>query len=431
MSEPVANINGVAVSEGNMDKQAQKWVSIANHAHTELAPLFRMVVEDRGIGTVAEITEPGVLKTLTDDTVIERDFLIRYGNFGSANDIRNNLYKRWRAKMRAMSSVRADEIKPFHFKSDPPASGWAWQRLLFDPIEKAEIPEIFKVLLSYTTEDEARSVVLFIGSMFDYESTRHQYLYLHGLGSDGKSTLLKAMYAMFNNHGYTTMQGNSLDDSHATADLEGVRLLVFPDCNRPSLPSTGNFKEITGEDMVGVNPKLQARRNIKMHCKVVISSNDEPQLAGGRADERRIIPVTFRGRGTLKSDEAWKQAFVASAPQIAQYCISEYRAWRKDYPNEDLPAAASAMEMVRENSTEATASDLVDRLFDFSKPEAFIRNSVLADTLKHYTRGEDRLMKQCYKVLKARGYASKTKREGEETFKGWKGVSKYTTVVLE
>jgi ABC-type cobalamin/Fe3+-siderophores transport system ATPase subunit len=275
--------------------------------------------------------------------------------------------------------------------------------------------------MATTTEEEARCVKLFIGSLFDFESSRHQYLYLHGDGGDGKSTLIAAMFAMFNTRGCRTMRGDSLDGPHSSAALEGVRLLAFPDCNRPSLPSTGAFKEITGDDTTSINPKGLPMREITLHCKVVISSNDDPTLTGQDADIRRILPVKFiRKEGTVAS-QAWKREFIASAPQIAQHCIDVYREWRKQVPDADIPQASGAMELVKASTVQTAAEDLVNKLFEFDKDYIELACTV-ADTVRGHTRDDERLYKQVMRAVRAAKAVSDSKKLNGVSRRIWKGM---------
>ena len=424
----------ISINEGApelpVDPEARRIQQMGLMSYNDLAHKYKLLVDDKGACTIVQAIAPGVLRTATKDDVLYCDLIKRWGSEMKPSRVRNDVYPRWYSEMRTRSGATLpyETVKPFRFKSDV-SPGWAWQRLAFDPDPTAKAPELFATLMSRTSEEEARSIKLFIGSLFDYKSTRHQYLYLHGLGGDGKSTLIAAMFAMFAKMGVMTMQGDSLDSTHATAALEGIRLVAFPDCNRPSLPSTGTFKQVTGDDMVTINPKGLGMRNITLHCKVVISSNDEPQLAGGNADFRRIIPAKFERKETTASQK-WVDDFIASAPQIAQHCIALYNAWRVEHPDAEIPQGSLAMENVRESSTEATALDLMDRIFDFA-PEAFTRASTLQETIKRATSGEDKLTKQVMKALKARGLRSASHRVDGEVVRGWQGVGVRSVVVMD
>jgi hypothetical protein len=378
-----------------------KIVSLGTRAYQDLADKYRLLADDSGEYTIAQIIAPGVLRCVKPEDVIYCDLIKRYGTDLKPSKIKSELYHRWYSEMRTQqgASLAHAAVKPFHFRSAPSSAGFAWQRLAWDPDPQAAAPKLFLELLSHTTPDEAHSLKIFIGSLFDFKSSRHQYLYLHGNGGGGKSTLIDAMSAMFNKMGYRTMQGDSLDREHSTAGLEGVRLLAFPDCNRPSLPSTGIFKQLTGDDVTTINPKHMNTRNITMHCKVVISGNDVPQLTGGTADYRRIVPVSFVRHESTSNDQ-WKVDFIASAPQIAQHCIAVYEQWRTANPGVELPSALKAKEVVENASLESTAQDLVATRFECGEDFTIV-GSDLEAYIDSMVRSNNQLKRQVYKALKA------------------------------
>lgn len=399
--------------------------------YVELASKYRLLEDNKNNVVIAKVVSPGVLRVVSQRDVVLDDMVRPLGNVFKPPQVNNDVFPRWLAEMRnnPMSRLPYERVKPFHFKSDSMAAGWAWQRLNFDPLPGAPAPELFASLMERTSAEEALSIKLFIGSLFDYTSSRHQYLYLHGLGGDGKSTLIAAMFAMFSDMGVITMQGDSLDGTHSTAALEGVRLVAFPDCNRPTLPSTGTFKQVTGDDMVTINPKLKDMRNIRLHCKVVISSNDAPQLAGGNADWRRILPAFFDRKETTANTQ-WVADFIASAPQIAQHCISVYSAWKEQNPGAEIPPAKHALEEVQQDSQQTLAEDLCNRLFEFG-PDKWVRASTLQAEIERHTRGNDRLTKQVLKILKQRDAVSKTKKIDGQAARAWAGVAIRPTIVMD
>ena len=425
-SEPVVTIT--REKEGKQS-EPQLVMEAALKLYVALAPKYRLLEDNRNNLAIVKVVSPGVLRVVSQRDVVLDDMVRPLGNTFKPPQVNNDVFPRWLAEMRANPNSRLQyaEVKPFHFKSAELAAGYAWQRLSFDPLPDAPAPKLFASLMQRTSAEEALSIKLFIGSLFDYTSSRHQYLYLHGLGGDGKSTLIAAMFAMFADMNVMTMQGDSLDGTHSTAALEGVRLVAFPDCNRPSLPSTGVFKQVTGDDMVTINPKMKEMRNIRLHCKVVISSNDAPQLAGGNADWRRILPAFFDRKETTANTQ-WVADFIASAPQIAQHCIAIYNDWKVRNPGSEIPPATSALEMVQQDSTQALAEDLCDRLFEFGA-DKWIRASVLQSEIDSHTRGNDKLAKQILKVLRQRGGVSKTKRLEGLAARAWGGVGIRNTLL--
>lgn len=325
---------------------------------------YRVLVDDEGQSSLAEIRSPGVIQPVKPKVVIERDVVRMFSDRVTVRDLTYEVFPRLVSEMRAKPglSLGFKGVKPFHFKSDSLAAGWAWQRLPFDPIENPPKPPELTEIMRRTSAAEAEAVEIWIGSLFDYAASRTQYLYIHGEGNDGKSMLKDAVSLMFANQGIAIMDGDDLTgDKHATSDLEGKRLLLFPDMRKPSLPSTGVFKKITGDDSIGVNPKGLPRRNIALHVKVMILSNYPPQLEGTLADKRRLVSAKFESFAGGE-DEEFKRQFLTATPAIAQYCYAKYLVWRQTNAGK-LPQAQCALDEAMGDSIAARAADLASTLF--------------------------------------------------------------------
>lgn len=390
---------------------------LARDAFAQLNGTYRLLVDDEQRVTVAKIMEPGVLNTVTRDYVTETEMICQYKEL-TPSKVRYELYPRWQAEMRRqMPAISFDSVLPFAFKSQRlRGEEYAWQRLSFDPTPTA-CPDTFKQVLERTSAEEARSLVLYVGSLFDYTFPRTQYLYVWGDGNDGKSTLIAALASMFARQGVTTMRSGDFADRHSTTALERTRLLIFADQNNNSFMSTGAFKEMTGDDTLTINPKGQPRRNIRLHCKTVIASNFPPNLSGGRADERRILPVKLRSY-TVGEDYGFVARFIGDACAIAQYCLAEFLAWKAEHPGKALPAAEVAMEQVRADSVESVAEGVVKDHFEFG-PTLEITAAELARKVKEWSGRDHALGQLIYRVLQRRPGVYRTKIDGVH---GWKGV---------
>lgn len=425
-------------SPPDVDAKASAVARLGQQALDLLSHKYRLLLDNKQQTVITEIAEPGVLQVVSKEVVLERDLIKRFGVYLTPSAVKRDLLPRWQAEMRARTAtcLDFDAVKPFLFKSEGVEAGWAWQRLPFDPDEAAPMPQHFASMLARTSEDEARSVVLFIGSLFDYKFPRSQYLYLHGVGNDGKSTLMAAVMAMFAKQGVATMGADDLGDSHSTSGLEGVRLLVFPDLKKPALPSSGIFKQLTGDDVMSVNPKGLPRHNIRLHCRVIISSNDAPKVDGGKADYRRILPAKFASY-EAGADHGFVEEFVASAPVIAQYCYAQYIKWRVNNPTADLPQSSEALTRVQEGSTESLAEAMLERMAEFGTTyEHFTPADTLYEAIKRRASMNYGLETQMYKALERRGLRkSRVTRDmpggNKKQVSGWPGIKLHGIEVLE
>ena len=73
--------------------------------------------------------------------------------------------------------------------------------------------------------------VQFIGSLFDLNSDRQQYLWLYGEGGNGKGAVMKVLHEVLKSQ-YASENTNNVNQFW-TAGLLGKRLVVFEDCNSP------------------------------------------------------------------------------------------------------------------------------------------------------------------------------------------------------
>ncbi len=329
---------------------------------TELATTWKTLVNDDSHEPVlACAIAPGVLAIPWKGELFDI-VLRRLGNTLNASKLKSDVYPLVLRYLRANASLPLDSVRPFLFASD--VTGWGWDRLPFDPNEYAESPPTFTEILSRTTPDEARSLTLFIGSLLDYDTPRTQYLHLSGPGKGGKSTITKLLWEAFGRRLVRELRADEFArDNHATTQLEGCRLVVFNDENNSGFMSSGKFKALTGDDYLSINPKGMPRRTIRLACKVVICSNQTPEILGNSADMRRIIPVTL-GAYEGVDDATFVPRLLADKHRVLQFCYAQYCKWKSETGLVYLPTAEDRMADVVADSTIAAAEDLMHALFE-------------------------------------------------------------------
>lgn len=359
---------------------------------------FRILYDSDGNLSCAEVVSPGVLRPVSNDYIINNMIGFLAGR-AKPPDVKHSVFPTWRAFAAARGAVDAQQVAPLVFKSDT-TTPWAWQRLNFDP-EPIECPSLLTKLLSRTTPEEGRSLALWLGSLLDYHFPRAQYLYLHGDGNDGKSTLIAMLVKLLGTQGVAMMRSDDFADAHSTTVLEGARLAIFADENSASFMSRGRFKALTGDDTLTINPKGQPRRNIGLHCKVMVASNYSPYVQGGRADLRRIIPVKLEPIPASESSHAEGLAFIEAGPAIMQFCYMAFMAWQVQAPDKMLPASSEAIDEVEADSMQADTESEVLSALRFG-----LDYSVSAATLNAYLRtrfGNRGGLQNIYAVMKRHG----------------------------
>lgn len=307
-------------------------------------------------------------------------------------------------------SVPILDIKPFLFKSQRPANAYSWYRLSFDPSDDVfldDLPEFYDIL-SRTSGEEATALILWIGSLLDYESDTSQYVHLSGEGNDGKGSLLEMLESIFTLSS-CRMSSTDFTDRHASARLEGKRLVVFSDENNTHFMSSGKFKEMTGDNTMTINPKNEPSRSIATNFKIIIASNNQPSPEDNRADIRRLLPVYLSNIKTTL-DTTYKKRLIKSAPQVMQYCYNRYIQWKKENPTSLIPSPVARLNEVVEHSKQRY-TDILDEYFVFEKDGTLPRSSLYTFLKKN--RYSDHDISKFYNILKSQGCEFKRESAGE------------------
>lgn len=220
--------------------------------------------------------------------------------------------------------VNVREALPVGLKDD---ARLAWTRLPFTREEAASLKlddlKEFDHILGLCGKG-ARSLVLWIGSLLDPQSSRTQYLHLKSDGGNGKSTLFEAIRLVLGENKVISADSATFQDQYFGEALEGATLLLFADENNTSFMSSSKFKRFTGESSVTVNPKFKHHRNILFTHKTVILSNNDIQITSSYADVRRLISVTMEADTEKGGHRWWYRGLRDSGEKILAYCYSEY-----------------------------------------------------------------------------------------------------------
>lgn len=260
--------------------------------------------------------------------------------------------------------IKAEDVAPLRFSDEPRLP--CWTRIGIPSSAKIdEPPETFAQMLARCeTPAMAVSLTRWVGSVLDVESDRSEYLYMHGEGNDGKSTLLHALQIALGNAA-TVMSTDTLKNDHGSTALEGKRLVCFNEENQAGFAKSATLKRLTGDDSHLINPKNSQLRVAMLQCKVMYVSNFAPSIHGGKADLRRLAYVKLKSFAG-EADYSYKGRMVTQANDILAYCWTQYREWRKENPHARI-GSAEALEEVSDESITDIAADLFGRHFFITK----------------------------------------------------------------
>ncbi len=211
----------------------------------------------------------------------------------------------------------------------PLPQSWAWKsderysfhKLPWDQNETSATPAWDEVL-SRTTN--AAALRCWIGSLFDADSDRQQYVWLHGGGQNSKGTILRFFEQVFGSS-FASRFVPSKDSPFWTYGLLGKRLVAFPDTNNAGWVTTGLFKSLTGDDPIEVEKKNEMPFTARLECKFIFASQEKPRLSSEYADMRRVI-LCEMGAVDGPADPRYGHKLWEEGGAFLSKCMLEYQA---------------------------------------------------------------------------------------------------------
>lgn len=257
-----------------------------------------------------------------------------------------------------------------------------------------------------------------IGSLFDLEADRQQYVWLYGQGGNGKSALARFISNVFGRAcGWQTVPGKGREHFW-TMSLQGKRLIIFGDCNNASFPASGFFKSLTGGDLIRMEPKGKEAFSAEIFTKFLFLSNERPNLSSEYADLRRAIYCEMEPIPN-DPDPTYEERLWEEGGAFLSTCIHNYRL---KYPRRgSLKADFEELKDVI-SANEETFEVCFEKHFEVDQ-EDYVSPKIMQDVLRHegFIKTSDQKkfidwMMRNYDVKK-----KSIKREGLVS-KGYRGV---------
>lgn len=302
---------------------------------------FKVIADAAGVRSFVEVDGQDVVAHVPATTV--RDALLKYNR-----DVVQAAYP----ESPSISSKEATELATCWAACQEPVdeaviagvrekseSGLCWQRLEFDLASGATptFDELFGRM-----DTNALAVKAWIGSLFDPKSSRQQYVWLHGEGRNGKSSLigiLKRVFKATYKAAYVPQKGVN---NFWTRSLLGKRLVAFSDFSNFNFVGDDIFKSLTGGDAMETEIKGGAHQTSDMICKIIFASNVKPNVTGGASDTRRAIYCELRPvEGELLGKEEYEERLWSEAPAFLWACRKAYEPWAKAA---EIPVDREALE---------------------------------------------------------------------------------------
>lgn len=315
----------------------------------QLGRKFAIICDPAGVRTFVEIDAREVVTHVPHTTV--RDALLKYNcDVVQPVSLATPLLKvtealeiatRWAARQVPIDEHQIAGVRELSEK------GLCWQRLEFDLADgaSATFDELFSRM-----DTNAQAVRAWIGSLFDEKSSRQQYVWLHGAGRNGKSSLLGFLKKVFGPTYKAAYMPKKGVNNFWTRSLLGKRVVAFTDCSNFNFVTDDMFKSLTGGDAVETELKGGAIQTSDMICKIIFASNEKPKLTGAEADTRRAIYAELRPvEGELLGKEEYEGRLWAEAAAFLWKCRQAYVPWAKAA---EIPIDREALEELVRSSEE-------------------------------------------------------------------------------
>jgi hypothetical protein len=254
---------------------------------------------------------------LTRHVTKEVETLFKAGSLPA--DLRKHLRAKdligyWRTHCAALTERPA----PFGW---PAEEGFVIKRIAFTP-EAGPCPawDSFTGRLS-----DPGAFMAFVWSCFEMRSRSRQALWLHGpRGQDGKSTILRVLSAYFGNAaGAINNSQISSDSRFVLSNFYNKRLAVYPDAKNTRFPMSELFRSLTSGDVVPIEFKGEGVVNAVLYVKLLIASNEEPDITLGNADMSRLMRIQV-DQGPVTDDPTWESQLHEQMPQFLYACKAAY-----------------------------------------------------------------------------------------------------------
>lgn len=200
---------------------------------------------------------------------------------------------------------------------DPAAKCPVWEKTLLEIMDNDELTSFMKRMIGYTLYggNEAQCI-----------------LFLHGYGSNGKSTFLKTMQHVFGQYATTVdqslfMSGGRLDSNAPRPDklrLKGIKYVLCTEVDENKKLDEGFVKVITGNDTIEARGLYQQDSDqFEPMLTPWVAMNNKPIIHGdGHAIWRRIILIPFeRTFEDTDLDPRLSAKLKAELPGILNWCV--------------------------------------------------------------------------------------------------------------
>jgi putative DNA primase/helicase len=299
----------------------------------------------------------------------------------------------------------------------------------FDPVAEASR---FMKFLKQTLVDA--KLIAFVQRFLGYSltgSTKQRALsVLHGVGKNGKSTLVEVFQDLMGDYSTTTnpdvvMRHRNGDATaqYALAELKGVRLVSVSETKRGVELEEATVKQITGNDTISARAPYGKPFTYRPQFKLWLSTNHKPEIPDGSEaiwDRLRLIPFTqrFEGKGAdTKLPEKLREELSGVLAWAVRGCV--------EWAQHGLGTSAAVERATAEYRAE---TDVIERFFEdvcVFGPEYSVSKKGLFEAYETWCleNGEGSISQNMFtRVMGERGVVKNFEEVKVRGNRTWKGI---------
>ena len=253
----------------------------------------------------------------------------------------------------------------------------------YDPTATAERFELFMLEIMNGRPDLVSFLKRCVGYSMTGNTTEHVLLFLHGLGANGKTTLLNVLLKLFGDYGKQSEPDLLLrkrNDAHpaGVAALQGARLVATSEIDAGRALAEALLKSLTGGDRITARFMKQNFVEFEPTHTLWLAANHKPVIKGtDTAIWRRIRLIPFDVSIPPKNqDPDLAEKLEAELPGILNWAVEGCLEWQAEGLNapDEVRAATQAYRAdmdvlgefiaehcIVEDQAEVTAKDLYER----------------------------------------------------------------------
>ena len=254
-----------------------------------------------------------------------------------------------------------------------------------------------------------------IYATFFAKSQLNQYIWMHGEGGDGKSSVLNAIAIYAGDHLACSLSASDMKSEFGLENTVGKRLVIMSDVKTGLSVKTSLIHNLTGHDLISINRKNKPVISARLNPIVWIAANDAPDVNfDNRNEARRCLyikmvepPLEVKKKfyfvkedGTIETDEDGQPQnngydltgrLVKEMPHILFKCREAFNRVCPA-PYSVIKQTSEAIHIAKENCLDidaATFNTYIQETFSFDDKEAKMLQTEIFEAMTNTMRNHD------------------------------------------